>query len=147
VVEASQRKPTDWRSRLNNTTQRSASEFFVGRAVRASCPRPAPASQVREPDSPSGFSAEALSNPLLHPCSKLCLIAAAIVHLWIWESESWSYFGAVAFSHSVNATRPVVEKSVKTPSVPKSKYALYSALGSPLYVFVKCSPSSRKVNG
>jgi hypothetical protein len=42
------------------------------------------------------------------------------------------HFAAMVFSHSVSATRPVVEKSVKTPSVPKSKYALYSALGSPL---------------
>jgi hypothetical protein len=36
-------------------------DFFVGRAVRASCPRPAPASQRRDFDSPHGL------RPLLHP--------------------------------------------------------------------------------
>jgi hypothetical protein len=41
------------------------------------------------------------------------------------------HFGECVFNHSVKAPRPVPEKSVKTPSTPKSKYARYSARGSP----------------
>jgi hypothetical protein len=36
------------------------------------------ARQAREPDSPSGFSGAALSNPLPHPRGKLCMIATGI---------------------------------------------------------------------
>src|SRR5258708_16433272 len=38
--------------------------FFVGRAVRTSCPRPPTASQAREPDWPTGISVRSLSIPL-----------------------------------------------------------------------------------
>jgi len=47
------------------------------------------------------------------------------------ETFDYFCFRAFVFSHSVSAMRPVVEKSVKMPSVPKSKYAMYSALASP----------------
>jgi hypothetical protein len=42
-----------------------------GRAVRASFPRPATASQAREPDSPPGFSSKAASNLLRRPVASL----------------------------------------------------------------------------
>ena len=44
--------------------------FFVGRAVRASMPSPGAASQRRDSDSPPGFRAQPLFNPLPLPVAK-----------------------------------------------------------------------------
>jgi hypothetical protein len=68
--------PTSSRAtlKLKVGARKSASEsksVFPVRPDRSgSCPRPATASQAREPDSPSRISGAAPSPPLSHPCAK-----------------------------------------------------------------------------
>ena len=45
-------------------------EFSVGRAIRASCPRPTPAAQRRDSGPPSGSRSHTPADPLLRPVAR-----------------------------------------------------------------------------